>query len=121
MNIFKSFFLIALMAISFSLHANDGKPESNFNLQTKIVNDNAMVYQVMNLQKMHTTVSITSIDEKTTFYRAFVRNHNGYSTKVHLENLAGGRYIFEVRQGATTKKQIILVKDRQIFLSNISE
>lgn len=120
MKIFKSFFLIALMAISFSLHANDEKPASKFKLATEVVNHHAIVYQLSNLQQMNTRVRITSIDRTTTYFQKQVKKHNGFREKINMEQLADGRYIFEVNQDNATKCQIILIRDGKLAVSNIS-
>lgn len=120
MRIFKSFFLIALLAISFSLHADNENPTPKFNVTSQITDNNAMVYQLYNLMQAVTTVRITSVDGKTTFFETRIKKHNGYRQKIHMDQLANGRYIFEVEQGTSTKKQVILIRDQKAVLSNIS-
>lgn len=121
MKIFKSLFLIALLATSISLHAENDKPEPRFTVKSEIENNNDMVYQLTNLQQVTTTVQITSIDGKTTFYKTNIRKHNGFSEKINMGELSDGRYIFQVEQGAFTKKQIILIRDSKASVSGITD
>lgn len=120
MKILKSFFLIALMALSFSLHADNEKPEARFNVQTEVVDQSNIIYTVYNLQQMITTVRITSIDGENTFYKNVIKKHNGYSEMMRMGQLTDGRYLFEITQGETTKKQVILIRNKQVALSAMS-
>jgi hypothetical protein len=121
MRTLKSFFLIALLALSFSLHADNEKPEPRFQVRTEITNHTEMGFLLSNLQQITTTVKITSVDGKKTYYEATIHKHNGYSGKLHMHRLRDGRYLFEVEQGATTKKQVILIRDKKIVLSGFTD
>lgn len=120
MKIIRSLLVLAFAALTLTLSAGDD-PKSLFQITTEIVDENVVSIQLSNLQQMHTTITIKSLDGKTTYHRWNVRNHNGYRQTIDLSALQHGRYIFEVKQGKKGKQQIILIREQQLQLSQISE
>lgn len=118
MSILKSIFTLTLLALAITVSANDDP--GKIRLKSKIVEDNAIVVQVFNLQQLPTSVSITDLDGATTYYQKNIRKHNGYSLKLDLNELTDGRYVLEVKQGETIKKQIILIRGNFPQLSSIA-
>lgn len=118
MKIFKSFFVLALMALTFTASA-DNEPDGQLLIKSKVVEQNVLVVQLVNLQQEATRVSIQSLDGDTTFFQENIRKHNGYIRKINLENLKDGRYLIEVTQDDIAKKQVILIRDGQLRLSAV--
>lgn len=117
MKIFKSLLLVALMVASFTLSANND-PEK-LQVKSKVVENQSIVVQLFNLQQELTTMSIISMDGKTTYCKKFVKDHNGYSWKIDLEEMPEGRYVLEVQQGDTVKKQVMLIRSDNVQLSSV--
>lgn len=118
MKIFKSIFVLALMALTLNANAgtnSDGDPQ----LKSKVVDEHTVVVQLFNLQQEVTKISIQSLDGETTYFQEYIRKHNGYLRKINLENLQDGRYLIQVDHSGKTKTQVILVKDKAMQLSSI--
>ncbi|MCB0629997.1 MAG: hypothetical protein R2824_10430 [Saprospiraceae bacterium] len=118
MSIFKSIFTLALLALTITLSANNDP--GKLRIKSKVVEDNAIVIQVFNLQQMPTSVSISDLEGSNTYFQKNIRRHNGYSLKLDLAELTDGRYILEVKQGEVIKKQIILIRGNYPQLSSIA-
>lgn len=117
MKIIKSFFLFALMTVSFTLSASNNPDE--LHVKSKVVDNNAIVVQLINLQQAATSVTIESLDGETIYFKELVRHHNGYIRKINLDNLSEGRYVLQVNQGDVSKKQVVLVRDGKVQLSSV--
>ena len=119
MKIFKSLFALALMALTINLSAGTN-PDAELRFTSKVVDDHALILQLVNLQQNYTHISIESLNGETIFYEENVWKHNGYRVKINLENLADGRYVIQVKQGDITKNQVMLIRNKEIFLSAVS-
>lgn len=118
MKIFKSFFVLALMALTLNASASND-PIGELQLKSYVQEDNVVILQLYNLQKVNTKVSIQSLDGKTTFFSDHIRKHNGYIRKINLEDLADGRYKIEVEQDEKSMTQVVLVRDNKVQLSSV--
>lgn len=118
MKIFKSFFVLALMALTLNASASN-EPTGDLRLKSHVVENHVIVLQLYNLQQAKTKVSIKSLDGETTFFSDLIRNHNGYIQKINLEKLANGRYMLQVEQNQQTKTQVILVRNNKVQLSSV--
>ena len=76
MKIFKSFFVVALMAMTLTASASN-EPTGDLTLKSKVVENHVVVVQLYNLQQESTKISIQSLDGKTTFFSDLVNKHNG--------------------------------------------
>lgn len=118
MNILKSVFTLALLALTLTLSANDDP--GKIRLKSKVVEDNAIVVQMFNLQKVATNVSLSDLNGTKTYFQKTINKHNGYSLKLNVEDLADGRYVLEVKQDGVSKKQVILIRGNNPQLSSIA-
>ncbi|PHN03254.1 T9SS type A sorting domain-containing protein [Flavilitoribacter nigricans] len=118
MKIFKSFFVLALMAMTLNASASN-EPTGELRLKSHVVESNVVVLQLYNLQQEKTKVSILSLDGETAYFTDYIRNHNGYIRKINLEELTDGRYMIQVEQNEQSKTQVILVRDSKVQLSSV--
>lgn len=121
MKIFKSFFVLALMALTLNVSAANDVPNGEMRLKSKVVEQNVLVVQLYNLQQAKTKIKIQSLDGKTTFFSDFVNNHNGYIRKINLENLTDGRYKIQVEQNDQSRTQVVLVRGSKVQLSSVNQ
>lgn len=123
MKIFKSFFVLALMALTLNVSAatSNEAPTGDMHLKSKVVENNVLVVQLYNLQQEKTKIKIQSLDGQTTFFTDYVNNHNGYIRKINLENLADGRYMIQVEQNDQSRTQVVLVRDSKVQLSSVNQ
>lgn len=118
MKIFKSLLFLALMSLALSVSANNN-PDGKLRVKSQVVDNHAIVIQLINLQQVATSVTIKDLDGDTTYFQETVRKHNGYLRKINLENLANGRYLVQVKQGGVSKQQVVLVRGNSLQLSSV--
>lgn len=109
---------LALMAMP--LFANDSspiKPTTDILVNTKIVDGKTVKLKVSNLQMEKTAILITDLQGNNTFYRDFIKDHNGYGRRLNLDQLPVGKYMLTVKQKDENVKQIIVVKENYLLLS----
>ena len=73
-----------------------------------------------NLQQETTTINISTIDGNEVFFTEHIRNHNGYSLSLQMEELPAGKYLLTVKKGETVKHQVIVIEYGDILLSTMS-
>ena len=119
MNIFKSFFVIALTALTFTLSAAD-TPDAELKMKSKVVQDHKVVVQLINLQQENTTLKLQSLDGDITYFQEIIRQHNGYISRLNLKNLKDGRYVLQVDQADISKIQVVLIRNGKVRLSGVN-
>ena len=80
-----------------------------------------MVLQLVNLQTKLTHVVLTHLDQEETYYRTKVRDHNGFTTSLVLDQAPDGRYLLEVIQDEVKLTQVIVKKGDRLLFSQINE
>ncbi len=60
-----------------------------------------------NLEQDRTLVQFYDLDTEVTLYRQVVKDHNGFSVNLSLEELPTGRYVISVQKGDTLRRQVI--------------
>lgn len=72
---------------------------------------------IANLEKETALVTLTSLQTDRELFSDRIRNHNGYSYNINLDDLHHGRYILSVKKGDVTRKQVILVNSKGVLCS----
>lgn len=93
----------------------------NLQVHTKVVNENMIKVQLYNLQQARTSIELTDMTQRVTYFSAHISKHNGFSRILDLSDLPDGRYIIKVRSGDASMKQVMKIQDGQILLSEFSE
>ncbi|TXF88364.1 hypothetical protein FUA23_15400 [Neolewinella aurantiaca] len=85
-------------------------------VRSKLV-EGGMELLIANLEQSKTTISITSLQTNREVFTDQVRNHNGYSYNLNMDELKPGRYVLSVTKGKEVRKQVLLVKKSGITCS----
>ncbi|MEZ5039688.1 MAG: hypothetical protein R2828_07340 [Saprospiraceae bacterium] len=112
---------LCLALMTMPLMANDSspvKPTTDILVSSKIVGGKTVKLKVSNLQMEKTAILLTDLQGNNTFYRDFVKDHNGYGRRLNLDQLPVGKYMLTVKQKDENVKQIIVVKENYLLLSS---
>ena len=112
---------LCLALMTAPMWANDVTPitSSDILVTAKITSGKTINLKVANLQMEKTSIRITDLKGDNTFYRDFIKDHNGYGRRLNLSDLPSGKYMLTVKQKDEKAKQIIVVKDNYVLLSNV--
>ncbi len=112
---------LCLALMTAPMWANDVAPitTSDILVTAKITTGKTISLKVANLQMEKTSIRITDMKGDNTFYRDFVKDHNGYGRNLNLSDLPSGKYMLTVKQKDEKVRQIIVVKDSYVLLSNV--
>lgn len=76
--------------------------------------------KLLNLQQKTTQIMIQNLDGSITYFTDYAKKKNTYRKKVNLKELADGKYLLVIEQGAVKKQQVIVIKEgRGMLLSDI--
>lgn len=113
-------FLAAFLLAAFALPSFASTPaDAELIARTSVEGGKSVKVQLINLEKLHTTLSVQSLTGKETFYQKNIRKHNGFVTKLNLEDLPKGRYILKVEQADESLTQVILIDENGVRISEI--
>ena len=116
MKWFKAGALASLLAlITFTAHANNGE-EGPMRLFSKVMPDQTLRVQLVNLQQQAATVHLTDF-KGNVLHRDFIKNHNGYARFYDLKDMEDGKYILKAKQAEDEITVVIRVKDGTIMTS----
>lgn len=112
---------LCLAVMTLPIWANDASPAANTDIlvRANIAEGKVISLKVSNLQMEKTSIKITDLKGENTYYRDFVKNHNGYGRRLNLDNLPVGKYVLTIKQKDEYVKQIIVIKDNYLLLSQI--
>ena len=112
---------LCLAVMTLPVWANDASPAVNTDIlvRANIAEGKVISLKVSNLQMEKTSIKITDLKGENTYYRDFVKNHNGYGRRLNLDNLPVGKYVLTIKQKDEYVKQIIVIKDNYLLLSQI--
>ena len=112
---------LCLAVMTLPIWANDASPTVNTDIlvRANIAEGKVISLKVSNLQMEKTSIKITDLKGENTYYRDFVKNHNGYGRRLNLDNLPVGKYVLTIKQKDEYVKQIIVIKDNYLLLSQI--
>ena len=112
---------LCLAVMTLPVWANDASPAVNTDIlvRANIAEGKVISLKVSNLQMEKTSIKITDLKGENTYYRDFVKNHNGYGRRLNLDNLPVGTYVLTIKQKDEYVKQIIVIKDNYLLLSQI--
>ncbi len=71
------------------------------------VADTHLSLRLANLEQDRTLVKLYDLDTKKTIFRQVVKDHNGFSINLSLEQLPEGRYVISVEKGDTLRRQVL--------------
>lgn len=113
---------LCLAVMTLPVWANDATPPvgTDILVNAKIAEGKVISLKVSNLQMEKTSIRLTDLKGDNTFYRDFVKDHNGYGRRLNLGNLPSGKYMLTVKQKDEYVKQIIVVKDSYVLLSGVN-
>ena len=119
MKIFQIFFVLIFLANSFTAAADDA-PKSKFQMKSEMTRETVVNVRLFNLQELTTTMRITDLDGKVSYFQEIIRQHNGFTQNIDMDKMADGRYLLQIEQGDSVKQQVIVISDRQVMLSDIA-
>lgn len=83
------------------------------------IEGNSVTLLLANLQGVGTQVRLTRLDNERTVLKKRIKDHNGYRFRMNLAQLDYGRYCLEVTKGDVTRKQVVVVGDFGVLLSEL--
>ncbi|MEO0339578.1 MAG: hypothetical protein AAF242_10225 [Bacteroidota bacterium] len=108
--------LVVTLALTLPTLSMANNAPGKLQFRTKVEGKKVKVH-LANLQKMATTVSLESLDGEKRFYRGAIKDHNGYSSQLHLDKLPNGRYALTVDNNGKSYSKVIKVDGDQIWVS----
>lgn len=113
---------LCLALMTLPAWANDVAPATNTDIlvNAKIAEGKVLNLKVSNLQMERTSIRLTDLKGENTFYREFVKDHNGYGRRLNLDQLPSGKYMLTIKQKDEYVKQVIVVKDNYLLISGIN-
>ncbi len=95
------------------------EPEADILLKLAHVEGKILRINLANLQKERTVVQLTNL-KGDNFFTKVIRKHNGFFSKINLNELPKGRYVLSVKQSDQLISQVIVIEDNGVKLSAIS-
>ena len=92
-------------------------PQEPLIVRSYLVTDGLEI-TLANLQKTRTTVKLENLDLDKLVYSDIVRNHNGYSYNLNLNNLPNGRYLLSVTKNNAVRQQVLVIADHGVMCSD---
>ena len=112
------FCLIALTFVFASTNVNANTPA--FSVKTKLIAANTINLTLFNLDNNYTRIQISDLNDKEVYYSEFVKNRNGFSKNLNIENLKNGKYLLKIRSNGEVKNQVIKIKNGLVLMSKFS-
>ena len=99
--------LFALITFAAQANTTDNSP---MRLLSKVMPDQTLRIQLVNLQQQAATVELTDMNGKT-LHRDLIKNHNGYARIYNLKEVEDGRYLLTAKQGNDEVIEVVRIKD----------
>ncbi len=106
--------LFALITFAAQANTTDNSP---MRLLSKVMPDQTLRIQLVNLQQQAATVELTDMNGKT-LHRDLIKNHNGYARIYDLKEVEDGRYLLTAKQGDDEVIVVVRIKDGTIMTSD---
>ncbi|MCI4647902.1 hypothetical protein [Phaeodactylibacter sp.] len=106
--------LFALITFAAQANTTDNSP---MRLLSKVMPDQTLRIQLVNLQQQTATVELTDMNGKT-LHRDLIKNHNGYARIYNLKEVEDGRYLLTAKQGDDEVIVVVRIKDGTIMTSD---
>jgi glucose/arabinose dehydrogenase len=106
--------LFALITFAAQANTTDNSP---MRLLSKVMPDQTLRIQLVNLQQQTATVELTDMNGKT-LHRDLIKNHNGYARIYDLKEVEDGRYLLTAKQGNDEVIVVVRIKDGTIMTSD---
>ncbi|MCR9099618.1 MAG: hypothetical protein NXI25_06670 [bacterium] len=106
--------LFALITFAAQANTTDNSP---MRLLSKVMPDQTLRIQLVNLQQQTATVELTDRNGKT-LHRDLIKNHNGYARIYDLKEVEDGRYLLTAKQGNDEVIVVVRIKDGTIMTSD---
>jgi hypothetical protein len=106
--------LFALITFAAQANTTDNSP---MRLLSKVMPEQTLRIQLVNLQQQTATVELTDMNGKT-LHRDLIKNHNGYARIYNLKEVEDGRYLLTAKQGNDEVIVVVRIKDGTIMTSD---
>lgn len=106
--------LFAVITFAAQANTTDNSP---MRLLSKVMPDQTLRIQLVNLQQQTATVELTDMNGKT-LHRDLIKNHNGYARIYDLKEVEDGRYLLTAKQGNDEVIVVVRIKDGTIMTSD---
>ncbi|WP_425422115.1 hypothetical protein [Phaeodactylibacter xiamenensis] len=106
--------LFALITFAAQANTADNSP---MRLLSKVMPEQTLRIQLVNLQQQTATVELTDMNGKT-LHRDLIKNHNGYARIYDLKEVEDGRYLLTAKQGNDEVIVVVRIKDGTIMTSD---
>jgi glucose/arabinose dehydrogenase len=106
--------LFALITFAAQANTTDNSP---MRLLSKVMPEQTLRIQLVNLQQQTATVELTDMNGKT-LHRDLIKNHNGYARIYDLKEVGDGRYLLTAKQGNDEVIVVVRIKDGTIMTSD---
>lgn len=106
--------LFALITFAAQANTADNSP---MRLLSKVMPEQTLRIQLVNLQQQAATVELTDMNGKT-LHRDLIKNHNGYARIYDLKEVGDGRYLLTAKQGDDEVVVVVRIKDGTIMTSD---
>ncbi|WP_282779735.1 hypothetical protein [Phaeodactylibacter xiamenensis] len=106
--------LFALITFAAQANTADNSP---MRLLSKVMPEQTLRIQLVNLQQQTATVELTDMNGKT-LHRDLIKNHNGYARIYDLKEVGDGRYLLTAKQGDDEVVVVVRIKDGTIMTSD---
>lgn len=90
----------------------------NVILKSKLIKHKTIELRLANLEKKYTYVTITDMKGELIYFSEGVKNHNGFTRAININNLIDGKYIIKVRTNGEEYRQIIQLDGEAVWFSN---
>ncbi|CAH1002396.1 hypothetical protein LEM8419_03291 [Neolewinella maritima] len=112
----KSFFFLALLCTSVPALAHTEVTDTDALVARTQVDAFELNVQLINLQGQRAVITLQQLDG-TTGYQTRVKEHNGYTLTLQLDEVPAGRYLLTVKQGKTVRRQVVVKSAAGILCS----
>ena len=113
----KSLLFTALVCTCAPALANNA-PTDPLLVRTVVAADQSLELRLANLERERVTVELLTLRGEDIVHRTRVKDHNGYCSRLKLEELDHGRYILRVTKGETVRQQVILKNEAGVACSD---
>ncbi len=113
--LFALFFISSVSATDPVDQINDGE---RVIFDIKSVEGKSFVIKLANLEKQRTNVIIDDLSEPNTLFYKRLKNHNGFSQRINMDDLDDGRYKITVQRGDEKWIKVLRIENDQLMFSD---
>jgi len=109
--------IMVTIATTCSLHAATGWETDKMIIRVEQEDGESIRIQLANLEKKHTTVSITGVDGKTWFWEK-ARGVHGFAKKLQLKDMPTGEYVLQIKNRDSYYVQVFIKSNSKVIFFN---